>query len=189
LTIDIKKNILLITSHKTALLIGAPSTGKTSVLQALRAKGFICYDEISRQVTIEARKEGITHLFKQNPLLFSEKLLDGRIQQFRDSLAMPNEWAFLDRGLPDITAYMDMVNQVFPDKFEKANSSYIYEKVFWFPVWNEIYQQDNVRYEDFKMAGLIEKYLLKWYRYYNYDLIEVPKTSVSKRVEFITSKL
>jgi len=177
------------TPHKTALLIGAPSTGKTSVLQALKEKGFTCYDEISRQVTLQARAEGITHLFKEHPLLFSEKLLLGRIQQFKQSAAIPTEWTFLDRGLPDITAYMDMVNQTFPDKFEKANKAFIYEKVFWFPVWENIYQQDNERYEDFKTARLIERYLLKWYSLYNYSIIEVPKVSIEERVEFITSNL
>lgn len=175
--------------HKTALLIGAPSTGKTSVLEALKQEGFICYDEISRQITLEARAEGIEHLFKEKPLLFSEKLLEGRIQQFKASTTMPDEWTFLDRGLPDITAYMDMVKQAFPHKFEMANRSYIYDKVFWFPVWQKIHQQDNERYEDFHLANQIETYLLKWYSLYNYRLIEVPKTSVSNRVEFITSKL
>ena len=175
--------------HKTALLIGAPSTGKTSVLEALKERGFTCYDEISRQVTLDARAEGIEHLFKEKPLLFSEKLLEGRIKQFKDSVSIPNQWTFLDRGLPDITAYMDMVNHVFPDKFEIANRTYVYEKVFWFPVWKKIHEQDNERYEDFKMANQIEKYLLKWYSLYNYNIIEVPKTSVSARVEFITSYL
>jgi len=176
-------------THKTALLIGAPSTGKTSVLQALKVKGFTCYDEISREITLEARTNGIEHLFKEQPLLFSEKLLEGRIQQFKHSVTTPNEWTFLDRGLPDITAYMDMVNQNFPDKFEIANRTYVYEKVFWFPVWKEIHQQDNERYEDFNLANQIEKYLLKWYNFYNYNIIEVPKTSVPDRVEFITSYL
>ena len=171
------------------MLIGAPSTGKTSVLNALKQSGYTCYDEISRQVTLEARKEGIEHLFKEEPLLFSEKLLEGRIQQFKDSKAKPDEWVFLDRGLPDITAYMDMVNQTFPEKFELANRSYIYDKVFWFPVWDAIHQQDNERYEDLELAIEIEKYLLKWYKMYNYTLIEVPKTSIQGRVEFIISNL
>ena len=50
----------------TALLIGAPSTGKTSVLQELEQKGFICFEEISRQVTQEARDEGISICLKKS---------------------------------------------------------------------------------------------------------------------------
>ena len=177
------------TPHKTALLIGAPSTGKTSVLNALKSLGYKCFDEISRQVTLDARDEGIEHLFKEDPLLFSEKLLAGRIRQYEESVASPDQWVFIDRGLPDITAYMDMVNQAFPEKFETANRSYIYDKVFWFPVWDSIHKQDNERYEDLNLANEIEKYLIKWYTMYNYTLIEVPKTSIQGRVDFIISNL
>ncbi len=175
--------------NKTALLIGAPSTGKTSVIDALALQGYKCFEEISRQVTLDARAEGIEHLFKEKPLLFSEKLLEGRIQQFLDSSSYASEWTFLDRGLPDITAYMDMVKQPFPEKFDQANRQYIYDKVFWFPVWEDIHLIDNERYEDFKMACEIEKYLLKSYKFYKYNLIEVPKASIPNRLEFIISKL
>ena len=127
-------------------------------------------------------------MFRKSPI-FSKKLLEGRIKQFKDSMVVSQDWVFLDRGLPDITAYMDMVNQTFPSFFEEANRTYVYEKVFWFPVWKDIYKQDSERYEDYNLAQRIEKYLLKWYSYYNYNLIEVPKVSVSERVEFIISTL
>ena len=61
--------------------------------------------------------------------------------------------------------------------------------MFWFPVWDSIHQQDNERYEDLDLANEIEKYLIKWYTMYNYTLIEVPKTSIQGRVDFIISNL
>ena len=39
-------------------------------------------EEISREVILEARKKGIEHLFVSSPILFSEILLEKRIQQF-----------------------------------------------------------------------------------------------------------
>lgn len=177
------------TTNKSALLIGAPSTGKTSVLEALSLKGYTCFEEISRQVTLDARAEGVEHLFKEEPLMFSEKLLEARIKQFIDSSSYPSDWTFLDRGLPDITAYMDMVGQAFPEKFDQANRQYIYDRVFWFPVWEDIHMIDSERYEDYKTSCEIEKYLLKSYKSYEYDLIEVPKASIAERLEFIFSKL
>lgn len=173
----------------TALLIGAPSTGKTSVLQELEQKGFICFEEISRQVTQEARDEGIEHLFKKEPLLFSEKLLDGRIRQFLSAQSYGDQTVFIDRGLPDITAYMDMVRVSYPEKFSEANHQYRYDVVFWFPVWKRIYKSDKERYEDFDLAQNIENHLIESYQSLGYDLIEVPKLSVDKRVEFILSHL
>ena len=171
------------------LLIGAPSTGKTSVIQYLKNKGFICFEEISRKVTQEARDEGIDHLFKEEPLLFSEKLLEGRIRQFLSAKNIQNKKVFIDRGLPDITAYLDMVNMPYPQKFIDANSLYRYDKVFWFPIWEKIYTSDNERYEDIKLAEKIEKYLLESYKSLDYNLIEVPKLSVHQRAEFMLSHI
>lgn len=172
-----------------ALLIGAPSTGKTSVLNRLKKRGFICFEEISRQVTQEARDEGIEHLFREEPLLFSEKLLDGRIRQFLSAQSFKGQSVFIDRGLPDITAYLDIVNTTFPQKFVEANRKYRYDIVFWFPVWKYIYTSDEERYEDFELSENIENYLLGSYKSLGYNLIEVPKLSIEKRVEFILSHL
>lgn len=42
---------------KKIALIGGPATGKTTLIDALKAKGFSCMDEISRQIIIEAQKK------------------------------------------------------------------------------------------------------------------------------------
>jgi hypothetical protein len=44
-------------------------------------KGHCCYPEISREVTMEAKKQGIEQLFLEKPLLL-KVLLEGRIKQF-----------------------------------------------------------------------------------------------------------
>lgn len=173
----------------TVLLVGAPSTGKTSILNKLHQQGFICFEEISRQVTQEARDEGIEHLFKENPLLFSEKLLDGRIRQFLSAQNFEGQSVFIDRGLPDITAYLEMVNVPYSQKFVDANINYRYDVVFWFPVWEHIYTYDDERYEDFELSKTIEKNLLNSYKSLSYKLIEVPKAPINKRVDFILSHL
>jgi len=176
-------------SNSTVLFIGAPSTGKTSVIEALKEKGYICFEEISRQVTQEARDEGIEHLFREKPLLFSEKLLEGRIRQFLSAKTLNQSPVFIDRGLPDITAYLNMINQDFPEKFNIANKIYRYDKVFWFPFWEDIYTSDKERYEDKTLAQNIENYLINSYKSLNYDLIEIPKLNIEDRLNFILSHL
>src|SRR5690606_41583611 len=76
---DLLLNLYLYTEKvdkKIILFIGGPGTGKTSLINALQEKGYICYPEISRSVTLEAQKKGIDQLFLTEPLLFSELLLD-----------------------------------------------------------------------------------------------------------------
>jgi hypothetical protein len=38
------------------------------LIDGLVAKGFCCYPEISREVTLEAKKQGIEQLFLKKPL-------------------------------------------------------------------------------------------------------------------------
>lgn len=174
---------------KLVLLIGAPSTGKTSVLNHLISHGYCCFQEISRQIVQEARREGYDHLFKDEPLLFSEKLLEGRKEQYNKAQNSATEFAFIDRGLPDITAYLDMVKTTYPKEFEKANLEYRYDSVFWFPVWRDIHISDEERYEDFILSQEIENQLISSYQKLGYDLIQVPKSTIKSRVEFILSHL
>jgi len=174
---------------KIVLFIGAPSTGKTSVLNYLIDKGYCCFEEISRQVVQEARKEGYRHLFKNKPLLFSQKLLEGRKNQFSRAQKQETTFVFIDRGLPDITAYLDMVNTTYPQEFIEANIDHRYDCVFWFPLWRDIHISDDERYEDFELSQHIEKHLINSYNILGYNLIEVPKYAVEDRVKFILSHL
>ena len=61
------------------MVTGGPGTGKSSLIHELKQRGHCCLDEISRQVTLEARKNGIEQLFLTQPLAFSELLLKGRL--------------------------------------------------------------------------------------------------------------
>ena len=41
------------------VILGGPGTGKSTIIEGLKAMGHCCYPEISRQVTIEAQQKGI----------------------------------------------------------------------------------------------------------------------------------
>jgi len=105
---------------KKIVIAGGPGTGKTTIINELKKRGFICYDEISREITLQARKDGIEQLFLTEPLLFSEKLLEGRTKQFNDAAKEPEAVVFLDRGLPDVIAYMDYIGDKYPLPFIEA---------------------------------------------------------------------
>ena len=73
-------------NKEIVVLIGGPSSGKTTLIEALKAKGHTCYPEISREVIREAQEQGIEQLFLEKPLLFSELLLEGRKKQYKAAL-------------------------------------------------------------------------------------------------------
>lgn len=171
------------------VIIGGPGTGKSSIIEKLKTKGYCCYPEISREVTLEAQKRGIEQLFLEDPLLFSQMLLDGRVKQFNDAKNESHQWVFIDRGIPDVVAYMDYIGDDFPEHFDHACRENIYSKIFMLPPWEEIYQSDSERYENFEQSKTIYEHLKKTYTGYGYNLIEVPKDSVDNRILFILDKI
>ncbi|WP_037314126.1 AAA family ATPase [Salegentibacter sp. Hel_I_6] len=171
------------------VITGGPGTGKSSIIRQLEKNGHECLHEISRQVTLEAQKQGIDQLFLEKPLLFSEKLLEGRKVQHREADMISASTIFIDRGIPDVLAYMDYFNTEYSTYFTDACNEYSYDKVFFLPPWEEIYQSDNERYESFNEARLISKHLFETYKSYGYTPIEVPKTTISERTNFILDQI
>lgn len=171
------------------VFIGGPGTGKTTLIEELLAQGYCCYPEISRQVTLEARKQGIEQLFLEKPLLFSELLLEGRVNQYKSALQEPQDWVFIDRGIPDVLAYMHYIGDSYPTHFDAACKAHTYTKIFILPPWEEIYKSDEARYENFEQATLIHQHLVETYQNYGYNLIEVPKTPLPERIAFILQTL
>jgi predicted ATPase len=167
------------------VIIGGPSTGKSSLINALSAQGFTCFKEISRQVILDARKDGIDQLFLEKPLLFSELLLKGREQQFNNAKNSTDDFVFLDRGIPDTVAYMDYIGQDYPEVFRKSCQNNRYDYVFVLAPWKKIYIQDNERYETFEQAQEIHRALLNTYQNYDYQLKNVPFGTVEERVNHI----
>jgi len=171
------------------VIIGGPGTGKTTIIDGLTAKGFCCYPEISREVTMEAKKQGIEQLFLENPLLFSELLLEGRKKQFLNALTESHDVVFLDRGIPDVLAYMHYIGDSYPVHFDQACRENKYTKIFILPPWEEIYVSDDARYENYEQAKLLYNHLTETYEKYGYNLIDVPKDTVDNRILFILGQL
>lgn len=171
------------------VIIGGPGSGKSSIITQLDRMGYCCYPEISREVTLQAQKKGIEQLFLTEPLLFSEMLLEGRKRQFENAKDESHQLVFIDRGIPDVVAYLDFVGNDFPDFFDEACRKFVYDKIFILPPWEEIYESDSERYENFEQAEIIYHHLKKTYTNYGYNLIEVPKDSVDNRILFILDKI
>ncbi len=180
---------LQIVQKEIIVIIGGPGTGKSTIINQLTSLGHCCYPEISRQVTAEAKKLGIDQLFLEDPILFSQKLLEGRIKQFKDAQQESNPVVFIDRGVPDVVAYMNFIGDAYPPDFEEACTKCTYSKIFMLPPWEEIYKSDGERYENYEEAQQIYLHLKETYQNYGYELIEVPKVSVDNRILFILDRI
>ncbi|WP_115463139.1 AAA family ATPase [Winogradskyella aurantiaca] len=174
---------------KRVVITGGPSTGKTTLINSLKEKGFLCFDEISRQVTLEARQEGIEQLFLKDPLLFSKKLLEGRTEQFLRSYSIDESVVFYDRGIPDVLAYMDYIGDTYPQEFIDQCQNHRYDSVIILNPWKRIYSRDGERYETFEQALQIHRHLVDTYKHYGYALTELPEDSVNNRIQILLDSL
>jgi len=167
------------------VITGGPGTGKSTVISALAKQHFMCMPEISREVTLNAKENGTDQLFLTNPLLFSELLLEGRVNQYIEAEKRNSPIVFFDRGIPDVHAYMNYISIDYPKTYVHQSTIYRYDFVFLMPPWEDIYITDNERYENFEQALAIHNHLERTYKNLGYKIIEVPKGTIESRVDFI----
>jgi len=181
---------------KKIVITGGPATGKTTMINHLRFKGYTCFEEVVRKLTsaaidVEDIKE--TH---SNPIelvadseKFNHMLLDMRLADFIRSQTLQNDVCFFDRGTPDVLAYMTCFDQPIKQSFVDLCKAHMYDFIFLLPPWELIFTQDAERFETFSQAKEIYVQLKETYLNLGYQVIEVPFGTVEKRVEFILKSL
>ena len=170
------------------ILTGGPGGGKSSILDALRDRGYLCVDEVARDLI----KEEVTAGGDALPWKNTEKFRDN---MFREQLKVyesidHGEFVFFDRGLVDCLAYSRLIGAKIPEEMDRISRRTQFNKiVFVTPPWEEIYRNDKERKQSFQEA--IETYdqIVAAYREYGYETVDLPKVDVEKRVEFILERL
>lgn len=171
------------------VITGGPGTGKSTLLEELMKRDFTCMPEISRKITIEAKKNGIDQLFLKNPLLFSQLVLEAREEQFMRACEQQANFIFFDRGIPDVHGYMNYLGVDYPKNYVETSKKHRYDHVFLLPPWEQIYLEDNERYESFEQSVAINNHLKRTYQELDYFLIEVPIGTIEKRIHFILNSI
>jgi len=180
--------VVKMNTNKRVVISGSPGGGKTSIIDVLKNKQHIVFEEYSRSLIQTARDKGTENLFLEDPQYFSEQLFLGRQKQFEagTSSATSKESAvFYDRGIHDIYAYLLAINKATPLWKEKVQA-FTYDLVFLVPPWEEIYTRDEQRLETFEEAKYYYPFLKEVYAA-QHKVVEVPEMSVVARVDFITS--
>lgn len=176
-------------SDRFYVVTGGPGSGKTSLIEALRSLGYYCNVEAGRaviqdQVAIDGRA-----LPWRDPLHFAELMLSMDMQSYRlaEQCVGP---VFFDRGVPDVLGYLQLMHIPAPEHMGNAARVFPYNHVvFIAPPWGEIFRQDEERKQDFDEAIRTYDELLETYQSHNYELVEIPRSSIPERVRFVLRKV
>lgn len=168
------------------LFTGGPGAGKTTVLDELKQQGHLVIAEAARDIIKNQQATGGNATHTGNRIEYCDLMLKKSITDYTKMIPVTERIIFFDRGIPDLYSYAERFCGGVTSEIIEAVNHYRYNhKAFLFPPWPEIYCHDTERKQDFKEA--IETYHAVKEGYLNcgYEVIEIPKVSITERAEYI----
>jgi len=177
------KNLFIIT--------GGPGVGKTLLLNELNRQGYETVPEDARQIIREQMRISGEGLPWKNKALYSELMLQASVETYKRTINEgTSNSVFFDRGILDTICYMQMENIPISDELLTTASLHPYQsKVFILPPWEEIYETDSERKQTWEEAVYTFEKMKATYLKFRYEIIEVPKTTIEKRAEFVLNAI
>lgn len=171
------------------IITGGPGSGKTSVIEVLRQRGYTCVGEVGRKIIREQLLIGGDALHWGDQAKFLELMLSRSMGDY-DQVGGSDGPVFFDRGIPELAGYCRLVGIPELPHVARAAALFRYAPVvFVMPPWREIYQNDVERKQDFAEAIASHDLAVATYREFGYEPLEVPKVSVEERVAFILGRV
>jgi predicted ATPase len=175
----IKKNFIVIT--------GGPGGGKTTILDALREKGYDYLEESGRQIIRERKKMGLPP--RPDPASFARQMFQMGMEKFIKNKEKPDV-LFYDRSFLDSAMLIRKNDEIYFKKIIGIIDTHRFNnKIFMAPPWREIYTSDSERDQGFEEAVETYENLHVWYKLQGYEPLIIPIASVAKRVDFILNIL
>jgi predicted ATPase len=170
------------------VITGGPGSGKTTLLDALEKAGYKRSFEAGRAVIQQQLSIAGNALPWGDRMQFAELMLAWEIRSYEEALATPAP-VFFDRGVPDVLGYLRLIGETIPEHVKKAATEYRYHRrVFIAPPWREIFCPDEERKQNFEEAIRTYEAMVATYSELGYEVVEIPRATVPKRLEFVLEK-
>jgi len=167
------------------VITGGPCNGKTTIINALRKKGYFVVEEIPRKVIIEKQYSRYLDRYKDEALDLQKDIYTAQISKEKDldkADELYSNIMFLDRGYVDPQVYCKHLSGYIPAEMlypnvKKYGMIIILERL---PMVD-----DGLRRETDEEAEKIQQKITQAYIDEGYNPIFIPIMSVEKRVKAI----
>lgn len=163
------------------VITGAPSSGKTTLINQLAQQGYPVIPEIAREYieSFLSREYSLAEV-QQNNRQVQRGILARALK--RERQLQPSQLFFFDRGTADSLGYFNYYQLDTQPKVHPCHRLR-YKAIFYcqqLPL-----ERDAVRIEDNITAKKIGEYIYQAYVSLGYQLIELPAVSVEERIDMI----
>ena len=176
---------------KLIVISGGPGAGKTTLLEELRRRDYTCSAEVARQIIQEQVASDGRAVPWDDREEYSKLMLLRSIDSWQQYAAAQGT-IFFDRGIPGTLCYVRLVglSPQLEQQLEEACRRYRYwPRVFLAPPWQEIYETDGERKQDFAEAVRTYDQMIRTYLDCGYQVVPLPLVSVQERADFIQQEI
>ena len=176
-------------TDRFVVLTGCSGGGKSTLLDELARRGFTVVPEAGRKIVREQDWTGGDALPWTQPVRFAELAVSRCVQSLINVAREPGP-VFFDRSPIDQLAGLERLGLPVPATVSGAVARCGYNRtVFVAPPWPEIFVTDAERRHDFEAAMAEYGPLRATYERLGYRLVDLPKTSVEARADFVLERL
>lgn len=171
------------------VLTGGPGAGKTTLVEALKARGFATTEEAGRGVIRQEVENGGDGLPWVDRERFAELMFEWELRSWREAERRDGPVVF-DRGLPDTIGYLRLEGLEAPAWMEEEAWRLRYNaRVFIAPPWKEIYGRDEERRQSWEVAVRTCETMARTYAEFGYETTELPRGTVEQRASFVAAAI
>ncbi|MCL6220698.1 AAA family ATPase [Zunongwangia pacifica] len=170
------------------VITGGPGVGKTTLLTELQNRGYPVVPEIARQLIKEQQHANGDALPWKNKERYKQLMFDRSVESYANTEKKDHQDqpVFFDRSFLDPLCYAQLIDSPISQEMQSYAQNWKYNpKVFMLPPWQEIYQTDAERQQDWEEVLLTHSKMKETYTNYGYQIIEVPKTTPKTRADFV----